>query len=74
MYDQRLCTLRDLAQRFRRYGLSMAWLRREARAGRIPSFRAGRRLLFDPDAVEAALIERAKTNSVDDGEEGVDRV
>lgn len=62
MNDQRLCTLRDLAQRFRRYGLSMAWLRREAEAGRIPSFRAGRRLLFDPDAVNAALIERAKAD------------
>ena len=63
MNDQRLCTLRDLAQRFRRYGLSMAWLRHEAKAGRIPSFRAGRRLLFDPDAVEAALIERAKADN-----------
>jgi len=64
MNDHHLCTLRDLAHRFRRYGLSMAWLRREARAGRIPSFRAGRRLLFDPDAVEASLIERAREGEV----------
>lgn len=59
--QKRLCTLRDLAQHFRRYGLSMAWLSREAKAGRIPSFKAGRRLLFDPKTVEAALIERAKS-------------
>jgi hypothetical protein len=63
MNNQHLYTLRDLAQRFRRYGLSMAWLRREAREGRIPSFKAGRRRLFDPDAVEAALIERAKADA-----------
>ena len=60
MSGTELSTLRDLAQRFRRYGLSIAWLQREAQAGRIPSFKAGRRLLFDPDAVEAALIKRAR--------------
>ena len=73
MNDKRLCTLRDLAQRFRRYGLSMAWLGREARDGRIPSFKVGRRMLFDSDAVEAALIERAKTNPNRKPVKGVDR-
>ena len=42
-----LLTLRMLAQRFKRYGLTIAWFRAEAEAERIPSFRAGRRLLFD---------------------------
>jgi hypothetical protein len=39
--------------------LTQAWLRAEAEAGRIPCLRAGRRLLFDVQAVEAALIRRA---------------
>lgn len=49
-----------LARRLQRFGLSMAWLKAEAEAGRIPCLRAGRRLLFDPDAVEQELIERAR--------------
>ena len=49
-----------LARRFKRYGLSMAWLKSEADAGRIPCFKAGQRLLFDPEAVEEALIARAR--------------
>ncbi len=57
---RRLLTLRMLAQRFRSYGLTIAWLKAEAEAGRIPCFRAGRRLLFDAAAVEQALIERAR--------------
>lgn len=48
-----------LARRLRPYGLSATWLRAEAEAGRIPGFRAGRRLLFDADAVTGALIGRA---------------
>lgn len=59
MDEKQLCTLHGLADRFRRFGLSKAWLKAEAEAGRIPSLRAGRRLLFDPEAVEAALLERA---------------
>ena len=39
--------------------LPRAWLRAEALAGRIPCLRVGRRLLFDPDAVRAALARRA---------------
>jgi hypothetical protein len=57
--ENKLCTLRDLAGRFKRFGLSYAWFRTEAEAGRLPCFRAGRKLLFDVDAVEQALLRRA---------------
>lgn len=60
MNCKQLNTLRMLARRLQRFGLSMAWLKAEAEAGRIPCLRAGRRLLFDPDAVEQELIERAR--------------
>jgi hypothetical protein len=63
-----LFTLRTLAQRFKRHGLSLAWLKREAEAGRIPSLRVGKRLLFSADAVERALIQRAAGRTA----EGVD--
>jgi hypothetical protein len=43
-----------------RLGVPAAWLRAEAEAGRVPFLRAGRRLLFNPDSVAAALLERAK--------------
>lgn len=36
------------------------WLRSEADAQRLPHLKAGSRLLFNPDAVEAALVARAK--------------
>jgi hypothetical protein len=55
-----LFNLRDLAHRFKRLGLSMTWLKSEAEAGRIPCFRAGRKLLFDAGAVEEALLQRAR--------------
>jgi hypothetical protein len=60
MKENQLHTLRMLARRFKRYGLTQAWLKAEATAGRIPCFTVGRRMLFDPDAVESALIERAR--------------
>jgi hypothetical protein len=63
--EKKLFTLRDLANRFKRFGLSIAWLRAEAEAGRIPSFRAGRKLLFDPEAVEQSLLERARKGEAD---------
>lgn len=43
----------------RELGLSQAWLRAEAEAGRIPSIVCGRRRLFDPDQVRRALNEPA---------------
>jgi len=35
------------------------WLRAEADAGRIPHLRAGSKYLFNVDAVERLLLERA---------------
>ena len=67
MKDQHLLTLRELAQSFRRFGLSMAWLRREAEAGRIPSLKIGNRILFDRDAVKEALIKRAQKAAASKG-------
>ena len=43
-----------------RLGVPAAWLRAEAQAGRLPCLRVGRRLLFNPDSIEAALLERAE--------------
>jgi hypothetical protein len=43
-----------------RLGVPMAWLRAEADAGRVPHLRAGRRLLVNPEAVERALLKRAR--------------
>lgn len=42
-----------------RLGLPENWLRAEALAGRIPSLRVGRRLMFRPEDVERTLAERA---------------
>jgi len=42
-----------------RLGVPAAWLRAEARAARVPYLRVGRRLLFNPAAVEAVLLDRA---------------
>lgn len=44
-------------------GVPAAWLRQEARAGRVPYLRAGRRLLFHPAAVEAELLDRANMHA-----------
>jgi len=40
-------------------GLSETWLRAEAQAGRIPHLKVGARTMFNPDAVERALLSRA---------------
>ena len=53
-----LTTLHPLA---RKLGLPPGWLKAEALAGRIPCLKAGRRLLFNPSAVEASLSARAAT-------------
>ncbi len=63
--ESQLCTLRTLAQRLRPYGLTRQWLEAEAEAGRIPSLKAGRRLLFDVQAVERALIARANGEEIE---------
>ena len=43
-----------------RLGVPMNWLREEARAGRIPSLRVSRRLMFNLEEVEAALRARSR--------------
>ena len=44
----------------RRLGVSVAWIRSEADAGNLPHIRAGDRYLFDHEAVERLLLERAR--------------
>lgn len=44
----------------RRVRVTARWLRDEIDAGRIPHLRAGRRVLLDPEIVEAALLRRAR--------------
>jgi hypothetical protein len=61
MDNKTFITLHTLS---RRLGLPAAWIKAEAKAGRIPSLRAGRRLMFNPGAVESILIERAKAGEV----------
>lgn len=51
-----LVTLEELA---RRLPVSKRWLQQEAHAGRIPSLIAGKRRLFNAEAVRAAIAERA---------------
>lgn len=53
----KLATARSLALWV---GCDKQWLLREAEAGRLPHVNAGGRILFDPEAVEEALIERAR--------------
>ena len=49
------------------YGVKAATVLAWARRGWVPCLRAGRRpVLFDPDAVEQALRERAIAREVDD--------
>ena len=53
----RLLTAGVMARRLR---VRAAWLRSEAEAGRLPHVRAEDQYLFDPDAVERVLVERAQ--------------
>lgn len=45
-------------------GLSAAWIKAQARVGKIPSLRMGRRLMFNLQDVQDALIEQTKANTV----------
>lgn len=58
MNDAKLLTLHCLAERT---GLPVAWLKREADAGRLPCIRAGRMRMFDLAAVLKALAERQES-------------
>lgn len=49
----------SLPRMARRLGVTQQWLRREAEANRIPVLRADKRLLFEPEAVEAEIARRA---------------
>ncbi len=60
-------TFLPLRQAAVRLGVPAAWLRTEAKADRIPSLRAGRRVLFNIPLVEQALFARAQRQGDDDG-------
>ncbi len=47
--------------------LPAAWLRDEAKAGRIPALRAGRKWLFNSTAVQRVLARRAAEGGVEPG-------
>ena len=51
----------------RRLHVTTKWLRAEADAGRIPHLNADGRLLFDPECIERALLERARTEGMREG-------
>lgn len=46
-----------------RLGLPIAWLKIQAAAGQLPHVKAGRRLMFDVDAVHQTLLERCARQS-----------
>ncbi len=62
--DTQLVPLTALA---RRLHVTSRWLRAEAEAGRIPSVRADKRFLFDQQAVESVLLERARRKPEGEG-------
>jgi len=43
-------------------GASTVWLNREARAGRLPHIKQGKRILFNSEQVREILLERSKEN------------
>ena len=56
MLNTRLLTIFQLA---RRLNLPLRWIDAEAKAGRIPALKVGRHFLFNGEAVERVLLERA---------------
>jgi len=51
--------LLSLSRMARRLGVTQQWLRDQADAGNVPCLKAGRRHLFNPDAVQEALATKA---------------
>ena len=51
-----------------RLGIPAAWLKSEADAGRIPSLQAGRRRLFDLEAVRETLLARSVSEGAAHGQ------
>jgi hypothetical protein len=49
----------NLNQLARRLRLPAAWIKAEVAADRLPCLRVGRCLLFSPEAVDRALLQRA---------------
>ena len=43
----------------RRLKIPVAWLRQQADAGRLPHVKAGKRYLFNDEAVRQSLLDRA---------------
>lgn len=43
-------------------GVPIAWLKREAEAGRVPAVRAGRRWLIHLESAHAQLAQRAESS------------
>lgn len=58
MGGMKLLTVPEVA---RAIGVPTAWLRTLVRAGTLPSLRAGRRVLLERSAVEAALAALAQS-------------
>ena len=56
MNADQLVSLRALSRELK---ISIEWLKAEADAGRIPCLRAGRKRLFNVEAVRLALLRRA---------------
>ena len=56
MNTDQLVSLRGLSRELK---IALGWLRDEADAGRIPCLRAGRKRLFNVEAVRQALLRRA---------------
>ena len=44
----------------RQLGLSVAWLKREAQAGRLPHLKTGQGRMFNAEDVEAELSKRSR--------------
>lgn len=63
----KLLNLSMLARRLKAYGVTQAWLKAEAEAGRIPSLQIGRRRVVDAESVEAALLARARGDDASEG-------
>ena len=51
--------LLTLPRMARRVCVTQHWLREEAESGRVPCLKAGKRLLFNPTAVQEVLAEKA---------------
>lgn len=60
MFERPRPKLLNVGQTARYFRVPVAWLRGEAEADRVPHLKAGKVLLFDVEAVEHVLLERAR--------------